>query len=57
VLTSALKLPVFEVEGRTLLKRMALIIDDGSIAKVFYPVFPPDRNATDVLSWLKANPR
>jgi peroxiredoxin len=57
VLTSALKLPVFEVEGRTLLKRMALIIDDGRIAKVFYPVFPPDRNATDVLSWLKANPR
>jgi peroxiredoxin len=56
-LTAALKLPVFEVEGRALLKRMALVIDDGRIAKVFYPVFPPDRNAADVLSWLKANPR
>jgi peroxiredoxin len=45
------------VGGMTLIKRMALVIDDGRIAKVFYPVFPPDRNAGDVLAWLEANPR
>ena len=39
----------------TLLKRLALVIDDGTIAKVFYPVFPPDRNAGDVLAWLQQN--
>jgi peroxiredoxin len=54
-LTKALRLPTMEVAGLTLLKRMALVIDDGRITKVFYPVFPPDRNAADVLAWLKAN--
>ncbi len=53
-LTTALRLPVMLVEGARLLKRMALIIDDGVIAHVFYPVFPPDRNAADVLDWLRA---
>lgn len=55
-LTDALRLPTMEVAGLTLIKRMALIIDDGRISHVFYPVFPPDRNAGDVLAWLKANP-
>jgi peroxiredoxin len=41
----------------TLIKRLALVIDDAMITKVFYPVFPPDRNAGDVLAWLKQNPR
>ena len=41
----------------TLLKRMALVIDDGRITRVFYPVFPPDRNAAEVLAWLRENPR
>ena len=54
VLTKALKLPTFSVAAMTLLKRMALIIDDGTITKVFYPVFPPDKNATDVIAWLKS---
>jgi len=54
-LTRALKLPTMEVAGLTLIKRLALIIDGGRIAHVFYPVFPPDRNAGDVLAWLKAN--
>jgi peroxiredoxin len=49
---TAMRLPVFEVEGMTLLKRLALVIDNGVIKKVFYPVFPPDRNAADVISWL-----
>src|SRR5262245_6983660 len=44
-LTGALKLPTFSTAGMTLLKRMALVIDDGTITKVFYPVFPPDKNA------------
>jgi peroxiredoxin len=45
-----------EVAGLTLIKRLALIVDSGVITHVFYPVFPPDRNAGDVLAWLKANP-
>ena len=56
-LTRALNLPTMQVAGMTLLKRMALIIDDGRISHVFYPVFPPDRNAGDVLEWLKGNRR
>ena len=56
LLTKALNLPVMEVAGLTLIKRIALIIDDGRIRHVFYPVFPPDRNAGDVLAWLKDNP-
>ena len=48
----ALKLPTFEVEGMKLIKRLTLILRDGAIAKVFYPVFPPDRKAGDVLAWL-----
>jgi peroxiredoxin len=55
-LTSALELPTMEVAGLTMIKRLALIIDDGRIVHVFYPVFPPDRSAGDVLAWLKDNP-
>lgn len=52
-LTKALKLPTFTVAGMTLLKRMALVVYDGRIAKVFYPVFPPDKNAAEVVAWLQ----
>ncbi len=45
-------LPTFDVEGLTLYKRLALIAERGRIVKVFYPVFPPDRNAQDVVDWL-----
>jgi peroxiredoxin len=55
-LTTALQLPAMLVEGATLLRRMTLIITDGVITHVFYPVFPPDRNATEVLAWLRAHP-
>ena len=51
----ALNLPTFSVAGMTLLKRMALVIDDGVITKVFYPVFPPDKNAEEVVAWLRAS--
>jgi peroxiredoxin len=56
-LVRGLKLPTMKVAGETLIKRLTMIIDDGIITHVFYPVFPPDRNAADVLSWLKTNPR
>jgi peroxiredoxin len=56
-LATALRLPLMQTGGMTLIKRLALVIDDGRIAKVFYPVFPPDRNAGDVLAWLERNRR
>ena len=52
-LTKALRLPTFTVAGEVLLKRLAWVADGGRITKVFYPVFPPDKNAEEVLSWLR----
>jgi len=52
-LTGAIGLPTFTTSGMTLLKRMALVIDDGVIVKTFYPVFPPDKNAAEVIAWLR----
>lgn len=52
LLTDQLNLPTFDFEGERLIKRMAFFIHKGEIKKVFYPVFPPDKNARDVLSWL-----
>ncbi len=52
-LKSALRLPTFRVQGVELYKRLTLIIETGKIEKVFYPVFPPDKNAEEVLAWLK----
>jgi peroxiredoxin len=52
-LTEALGLPTFETGGLTLLKRLTLVIDDGRVSHVFYPVFPPDAHAAEVLSWLR----
>lgn len=54
-LQRALRLPTFGVAGMTLLKRATLILKDGTIEKVFYPVFPPDRNAGEVVAWLRGN--
>jgi peroxiredoxin len=51
----ALGLPTFELAGHALYKRLAFIAESGGIVKVFYPVFPPDRNATDVVDWLRRN--
>ncbi len=56
-LTRAMRLPTMEVAGLTLIKRLALVIDEGVVAKVFYPVFPPDKNAAEVETWLRANRR
>jgi peroxiredoxin len=51
-LAKALNLPTFEVDGMKLIRRLTLILRDGVIEKVFYPVFPPDQNAEQVLTWL-----
>ena len=48
-------LPTFEVQGLTLYKRLALVAEDARIVKVFYPVFPPDKNAEEVLAWLASS--
>lgn len=53
-LASALALPTFEAAGIWLLKRLTLVIENGRIGHVFYPVFPPDRSAADVVEWLGA---
>ena len=54
-LTRALRLPTFEAAGETLIRRLTLLLDDGRIEHVWYPVFPPDRHASEVLEWLRAN--
>jgi peroxiredoxin len=51
-LGAAIGLPTFEFESVTVYKRVTLIMEAGLITKVFYPVFPPDRNAEEVLAWL-----
>ena len=53
VLVEALGLPTFEAEGMRLIKRLTLVIRDGQIEKVFYPVFPPNKNAEEVMEWLQ----
>ncbi len=52
-LARSMRLPTFSVDGMTLIKRMAWVIDDGVVTHVFYPVFPPDRSAGEVIDWLK----
>lgn len=52
-LKNAIKLPTFKVVDMELYKRMTLIVDNGQIKKVFYPVFPADRSADEVLNWLR----
>ena len=54
-LTGALRLPTFTVAGMEVFKRLTLVAEDGKILKVFYPVFPPDRNAGDVIAWLRSD--
>src|SRR5256885_2310930 len=55
LLTRALRLPTFSVDGMTLIKRMAWVIDGGVFTKVFYPVFPRDQSAGEVVAWLQAS--
>jgi peroxiredoxin len=53
IFTKAVNLPTFEVEAMTLIKRLTLIIRNGFVEHVFYPVFPPDKNADEVIGWLR----
>jgi peroxiredoxin len=53
-LGAALGLPTFEADGLRLYKRLALVVESCAIAKVFYPVFPPDENAAEVAAWLES---
>jgi peroxiredoxin len=52
-LREALGLPAFEAEGRTFYRRLTFVAEEGRIVNVFYPVFPPDRDAGEVLAWLR----
>ncbi len=52
----ALDLPLFEWDGKTLIKRLTMVLRDGRIEHVFYPVFPPDKNAETVIAWLTTHP-
>jgi peroxiredoxin len=52
-LGASLRLPTFDVADVTLYKRITLVVEGCAIAKVFYPVFPPDKNAADVVAWLR----
>jgi peroxiredoxin len=54
-LAGALGLPTFEVEGMTLYRRLTFVAEAGRVVKAFYPVFPPDRNAAEVLGWLRVD--
>lgn len=54
-LTKAMTLPTFDVAGMTLLRRFTLVVKDGFVSKVFYPVFPPDSNASAVVEWLRSS--
>ena len=54
-LTRAMRLPTFEVAGLPLIKRLTVVIRSGRVEHVFYPVFPPDRHAGEVLAWLRAS--
>jgi peroxiredoxin len=56
-LARAMRLPTFTVDGMTLIKRMAWVIDNGVISHVFYPEFPPDRSAAEVAGWLARQAR
>jgi peroxiredoxin len=55
-LTQALRLPTLAVDGMALIRRLTLVIRGGRIEHVFYPVFPPDRHAAEVIAWLDAHP-
>jgi peroxiredoxin len=52
-LAESLRLPTFEVEGMRLYRRLTFVAEAGRIVRAFYPVFPPDRNAAEVLAWLR----
>ena len=55
-MVNALTLPTLDWQGKKLIKRLTLVIEDAKIVQVFYPVFPPDKSAQEVLDWLASTP-
>jgi peroxiredoxin len=55
-LCDALRLPTFEIDGMRLMKRLTMIVRAGRIEQVFFPVFPPNESAGEVVRWLRAHP-
>jgi peroxiredoxin len=55
-LGAVLRLPTFVIDGKALYKRLTVVLLEGRIEKVFYPIFPPDKHAQEVLAWLKSTP-
>jgi peroxiredoxin len=55
-LKTAIGLPSFSTSGMTLYKRMAMVLEDAAIVRVFYPAFPPDKNVEEVMAWLRSRP-
>jgi peroxiredoxin len=55
-LCDRLRLPTFEVDGMRLLRRLTMVVRGGRIEHVFYPVFPPNESAEQVLRWLRKHP-
>ncbi|HVB44093.1 MAG TPA: peroxiredoxin [Streptosporangiaceae bacterium] len=55
-LAGRMRLPTFEVEGQRLYRRLTLVVRGGVVEHVFYPVFPPDKHAQEVLDWLDEHP-
>jgi peroxiredoxin len=54
VLADRLRLPTFTAaDGVVRYKRLTVVLNAGRIEHVFYPVFPPDRHAAEVLDWLR----
>lgn len=52
--SSELRLPTFNLGQMTLYKRVTLVAEASVIRKVFYPVFPPDQNAAEVVAYLRS---
>lgn len=55
-LADALSLPTFDVAGLRLLRRLTMLVRDGQVEHVWYPVFPPDAHAAEVVTWLRTHP-
>ena len=56
-LSRAMKLPALEVAGQILLRRLTMVLRDGVVEHIWYPVFPPHTHAKDVVAWLRSHPR
>ena len=55
VWSNAIRIPTFDFQGQTFLKRLTLVLEDGRVRKVFYPVFPPDRHPETVIAYLRTS--